>query len=239
MNKTKLEEYQDDPQGMLNIPEATMKVVGDPVIVYDFPINGDIGEVRKYEGLFDVLHNATENDVVRLHINTCGGLLNTAQQIGVEIERAACLVVAIVVGECSSAGTLIALSCHQVEYIDPDSEWLFHTMRYGTHDIAPHVEAKVAHSKELMRRVAEKYYTGILTEEEIANLIRGDQLYFFGDEIKRRLDLKQEKEQQEEQECALKDMPIEALEELSDEINTVLAEKYEALETEEDVVEEY
>ena len=75
--------------------------------------------------------------------------------------------------------------------------------------------------------------------KEIANLIRGDQLYFFGDEIKRRLDLKQEKEQQEEQEYALKDMPIEALEELSDEINTVLAEKYEALETEEDVVEEY
>lgn len=238
MKKTKLEEYQDDLEGMLNIPEATMKVVGDPVIVYDFPINGEIGEVSKYQGLFDVLHNATENDVVILHINTPGGLLNTAQQICAEISSAPCAVIGNVVGECSSAGTLIALSCQELN-IDPDASFLFHSMSYGTGGIASHVESYVVHSKELMRRVAEKYYTGILTEEEITNLIRGDQLYFFGDEIKRRLDQKQEKEQQEEQECALKDMPIEALEELSDEINTVLADKYEALETEEDVVEEY
>lgn len=213
-----------------NIPEATMKVVGDPVVIYDYPINGEIGEVSKYQGLFDVLHTATENDMVLLHITTPGGSLLTAQKICAEIASAVCTVVGVVVGECASAGTLIALSCDSLD-IDPDASFLFHTMSYGTEGMAPHIESYVEHSKEVMQRLCERHYTGILTEEEIKSLLRGDQLWLFGDEVKNRIDELRKKEAPEEgeedllDEQRLEDMSVEELEDLMDQINDVLSSK--------------
>lgn len=197
-NKIKQQEEDfEDLKVFSSKPEVTMKSVGEPVYIYDFPINGKIEEVEKYQNLFDVFRVATEGDAVILTINTCGGLLHTAQQICAEIESSAATVIGCVVGDCSSAGTIIAMSCDSL-YIAPDSSWLFHTGSYGTSGMAPHVEARVEHYKALMKRVAEKYYKDVLTEEEIARLIRGDQLYFFGDEISKRLAEKAEEEQEDE-----------------------------------------
>lgn len=216
-NKIKQEsEDFEDLKMFSNKPEVTMKNVGEPAYIYDFPINGSIEEVDKYQNLFDVLRVATENDVLILTINTCGGLLHTAQQICAEIEASAATVVGSVVGGCSSAGTLVAMSCDSLN-IAPDSSWLFHTGSYGTAGMAPHVESYVEHSKELMKRIADKYYKDVLTEEEIARLIRGDQLYFFGDEISKRLAEKAEDEEQQEAEeepsSGLEDLPTYQLEE--------------------------
>ena len=231
MHNKKQEDFVEMIGGSsLDIPEATMRIVGEPAVIYDYPITGRIGEVDKYRNLFDVLHNATEQDVVILHINTRGGDLHTAQKICAEIECAACPVVGIVVGECASAGTIIAIACDEIN-IDPDSNWLFHTMSYGTDGMAPHIEAHVEHSKGIMTRLCERHYKGILTEQEVKDLLRGDQIWMFGDEVKERVDNLRKQEAQEVGEeyveQHLDDMSIEELEDLMDQINDVLASKTE------------
>ena len=231
MHNKKQEDYAEMISGSpLCIPEATMKIVSDPIVIYDFPITGTIGEVDKYRNLFDVLHNATEQDVVFLHITTPGGSLHTAQKICAEIGSASCSVVGIVVGECASAGTLIALACDELS-IDPDSSWLFHTMSYGTDGMAPHIEAHVEHSKGIITRLCERHYKGILTEQEVKDLLRGDQIWMFGDEVKERVDNLRKQEAQEvgeeDVEQHLDDMSIKKLEDLMDQINDVLASKTE------------
>ena len=229
MRNKKQEDYVEMIGGSpFCILEATMKIVSDPVVIYDYPITGTIGDVDKYRNIFDVLHNATEQDVAILHITTPGGDLHTAQKICAEIEAASCTVVGIVVGECASAGTLIALACDEIN-IDPDSNWLFHTMTYGTDGMAPHIEAHVEHSKGIMTRLCERHYKGILTEHEVKDLLRGDQLWMFGDEAKKRIDALQQQEAQtvdaEDTEQNLEDMSVEELEDLLEQINYVLCGK--------------
>lgn len=224
-NKVKQEEDFDDLKAFSNKPEVTMKSVGEPVYIYDFPINGEIGEVEKYQNLFDVLRVATENDAVILTINTCGGLLHTAQQICAEIESSAAAVVGCVVGQCCSAGTIIAMSCDTLN-IDPDSSWLFHTGSYGASGTAPHIESQVDHFKLFMKRIADKYYKDVLTEEEIARLIRGDQLYFFGDEISNRLSEKTEEEQDDTEESPSTEIEGLSTEQLKEVLKGIEAELY-------------
>lgn len=223
---------EDVSQG--NIPEGTIKDTSVVSNRYEFPIDGPIEESDKYTNLFNILRNASPEDVVFLHINTEGGVLSTAQQICVAMNACEAPVYGFVSGECSSAGTLIAFSCDAL-WIDDDSSWLLHTGAYSCGGIAPHIESAVEHNKVLMKRIAEKHYKNILSEEEISRLLKGDQLYFFGDEISKRVEnrnlIEQEESKVKEETCFanLENLSIEELEELVDQANELLMEKYEAL----------
>lgn len=81
--------------------------------VYNCYITGDIGSPRGYNELHYILEIAKEGDIVKLHINTGGGYIDSAFQIVAGIKKTKAFVIAHIVGTVASAGTIIALSCDE------------------------------------------------------------------------------------------------------------------------------
>lgn len=175
----------DTPRGIVrNLMQDVQEVN-----CYEYPIKGEITDPIDYEELVNMLRSACENDIVRLSINTEGGNLHTVQELVEEIYQSHALVACSVYGECCSGGTMLALACASMDDYDitDNSSWLFHNASWGTGGKAQDVEDSVDHSRILFRRVMKQHYSDFLTEDEIEEVIRGKQLWMFGDEVKERL----------------------------------------------------
>lgn len=195
-------------------PRGIVRQLVPAVVMYEYPLKGPIGEAIEYEELSNILRSACEDDIVKITINTSGGLLHTAQEIVAEIKNSDAFVVAAVYGECCSAGTMVALACDGFD-IAHNSTWLFHNAQHGSVGKAQDVEDEVLHAKKLFKRVLEQHYTDFLTDEEIADVTRGRQLYLFGDEVAERLEARIAKWEKEAEEQAEQDEEDTSSEEAS------------------------
>ena len=71
----------------------------------------EIGDARQFLKWYDILQNATEDDLVVIHVNCYGGNLFTAIQIITQIKTCQAQVVCQIESACCSAATMIALAC--------------------------------------------------------------------------------------------------------------------------------
>lgn len=152
------------------------------------PLDEGITDAAYYRGVFQVLEDAGEGDLVRIKINNGGGSLTTALHFATLIRECAATVVAEILCECHSAASVIALACDEWE-VGPWAHMLVHTAEYGTGIAkAPDIEQHVAFSKKQLTRVLKEVYDGFLTASEINKVIKGDQLYFDNFEIAKKLE---------------------------------------------------
>lgn len=172
--------------------QVAVREIEPPCYQYEFSINKEIRELDEYENLINALRSATDRDVVVLTITSPGGNLHTAQMIISEIESTSAYTVALVVGEASSAASMIALSCCELVAED-DSTWLLHDLSTGVGGKSSDIASYVDHMKLLSKRVIRKYYNGFLNEEVIAQILNGRQVYMFGDEIMQLWSARQER----------------------------------------------
>ena len=164
-------------------PRATVRELHNPSYEYSFPIDSGIGDLANYDELLTILRNATENDVVIISINSPGGSLHTAQVIVDEINACEATTIASVAGECASAATMVALACDRL-YTTPNSSWLFHNMStFGLGGKNSDVIAFAEHSKQLAMRIAEQHYKHFLPDSTISDLLKGEEIYMFGNDV--------------------------------------------------------
>lgn len=153
-------------------------------------IDEEIGLPSKYRYVSKAICDLSEEDEVRFFINSPGGLFSGLQTVLSSLELSGCHSVAVIQGDCSSAASMLALSCKEI-HVSPYATMLVHFVSYGSQGSASHIRAHVEHTQRTTEAIFKEIYSGFLTEQEIESCINDDkQLYFDADEILERINNK-------------------------------------------------
>jgi ATP-dependent protease ClpP protease subunit len=128
-----------------------------------------------------------ENDQVNLLINSSGGYLSTAIAIIEGIKASDAMVRAIIVGECHSAASMIALNCHEIVVTD-SAHMMTHTASYGTGGMTQNVKSHSDFSTGFINKIIDSTYSGFMQNDEIIELKKGVEFWFDADQIRTRLE---------------------------------------------------
>ena len=176
---------QEQPELFTKKYPITSKAGEENTIVYTIFIFGEIGAPSDFSEIVSVLDNTEIGDVVIFKLNTPGGRLDTTLSILDAIHASKAQTVAEISGDCSSAGTFIALPCDGL-YVSKHSEFMCHNFSGGSggkgHEIKAHTEFMLPNNAKLMRKV----YKSFLNKKEIKQLIDGKDFYMGPKEVMER-----------------------------------------------------
>jgi len=193
---------------------------------YEYYLTGPIGPSEDYMDLCNILRSASEQDEVVIRINSGGGYVSTGNMIINAISESQANVIGFIESDCGSMATFIFLACHTWG-VSEAAEFFAHTASYGTWG----KESENYSQAEFMRKQTHKFirkrYKNFLFDDEIENIILGQDVFLDSDEIMDRLELfsaaREEQgcgdpectdcNQEPEKEFSLKDMIKEAVKE--------------------------
>ena len=151
-----------------------------------------IGNPEEYTDWLDTIRNCTENDIIKIHINSPGGDLLATIQLIRALQETAASVICSVEGQCMSAATLIFLQADVVEVSD-HSMFMFHNYSGGTFgkggEMMDQLKYEAAWSEKMFRNI----YEDFLTEEEIDSMLNNKDIWMTGEEVIQRINQKAEK----------------------------------------------
>ena len=196
-NKADLDEESDDFVGGKNVLGYFMKQ--KIATQYTVTIDEAFTEPSYYRGVVSMLMGASEEDTVIFLINSPGGRLSGLLTLLEGINMTDATTLAVLVGECSSAASMFALHCDQV-FVSENATMLCHNVSYGTNGKGSDVLAHVNHVAKTSEKLLRSTYLNFLSEKEILELLNGQEIYLDSDEIKARLEQKQQATADQEQE---------------------------------------
>mgnify|MGYP003487986169 FL=1 len=154
-------------------------------------LNQPFMQPEYYDNVVDALGRASPEDIFEFKINSPGGHYSGLVSLLDAIENTDALVIANIVGDCSSAGSIFALKCHQVR-VGPYGEMLCHVSRYGFNGKSPDNVSHVMHTAKVTENLMKEAYEGFLSESEIQEVISGKELYLDSEQIMERLEKREE-----------------------------------------------
>lgn len=179
MNKHIVCEEQEDL-----IP--TVKLYQRPMgTIYDAYIH-EIGSPEMFADLLYVLDTASEDDVIKLTINSPGGSLSTTMQLYNAIQNANCPVIANVVGMAASGGSIVMLACNEWNVMK-NAKVMVHAASGGVEGKSHEIQASVEFDKKWDAQTFSDIYKGFLTDKEITEVLAGKDFWFTGEETMVRL----------------------------------------------------
>ena len=152
---------------------------------YTVPIDTDFVEPSHYRAVVQMMDNATENDLVLFKINSRGGALSGLQTLLEAIKCTEAHTVAVVVGQCSSAASILLMYCDSAVVTD-SANALIHHVSFWTGGKGADVLSHVQHVAKTSEKLMKEAYEGFLTEDEIKEVIGGKELYLDADEMRER-----------------------------------------------------
>lgn len=153
----------------------------------DAYITAEIVDPIEYNELCHMIRNATSKEVIRLHINTPGGRLDSSSMIIDAIGQSEAYVIGVLSGTVASAGTMIALACDELE-CSSYLEFMIHYFSGGTGGKGNEIKAHSSFINKHMPMVFKKMYAGFLTDKEIEDVIEGKDIWLNGDEVMERFE---------------------------------------------------
>lgn len=133
-----------------------------------------------------LLREATENDTVEFYVNSVGGNIAAAIPIVNAIRHTKANVVGILMAQAHSAASLVLLACPMTE-INPHTEMLIHSATYGVYGKVGDVRDEVRHTQQYIEDIMDEMYANFLTQEEIAEVKNGREMFLRYDDIVGRL----------------------------------------------------
>lgn len=143
----------------------------------------DSGTARQ---LCFLLRTMEKDDKMFLRINSLGGRFDIAAQIVNAIKDCKGVVTGVIEQECASAASMIFLSCDQWQ-VYRWGEMMIHYASYSVGGKSHEITAKVRSHDSLFPKIFSDIYRNFLTEDEIDNIIRGQDMYLTSDAIETRL----------------------------------------------------
>jgi ATP-dependent protease ClpP protease subunit len=177
-------------------PRTYFKEVSNKV--YEHYLDYDLDDFSIARELCTVLRGVDPEDTVALRINSMGGRFDVATQIINAINECPGTVIGIIEQECASAATMVFLACSQWQ-VNPWGEMMIHYTSYGTGGKGHEISARVTNSDVFFPKVFREIYEHFLSEEEIVDVIKGQDIYLTQDSIISRLELVAEKRNQEQE----------------------------------------
>jgi ATP-dependent protease ClpP protease subunit len=179
-------------------PASQLKAfINKPVAaLHTFYLSGTIGEPNEYISWFEVMRNAGENDIIQIHINSYGGDLFTAIQFLRAIADSPAHVVCSVEGACMSAATMVFLCADSFE-VSEHSIFMFHNYSGGTMGKGGEMIDQLMHERKWSQHLLNRIYKDFLTEDEVASVLDNRDIWMDGEQVLKRLQLRQEKFEKE------------------------------------------
>ena len=153
----------------------------------DAYITVTISDPIEYNELCHILRSASSKEVIRLHINTPGGSLDSATMIIDAINQSDAYIIGVLSGTVASAGTMIAMVCDELE-CSSYLEFMIHCFSGGTAGKGNEMKSHSSFINKHMPMVFKKIYAGFLTEAEIDDVIEGKDIWLNGDEVLERFE---------------------------------------------------
>lgn len=147
----------------------------------------DIGHPDEYRDELNLINTSTEMDTIVLDICTDGGVLDTAMLFKRALFNTPAHTVAIIGPACSSAGSILALSCEE-HVLDDTSNLMIHTSTYGLVAKDTDIYEHANFSRKQLRKLYEDVYSGFLSESDLEDVIKGTPFYFDADQLAERLE---------------------------------------------------
>jgi ATP-dependent Clp protease protease subunit len=159
------------------------KILGQ---LYTFYLVGEITTPNDYVDWFEIIRNATENDIVKIHINSPGGNLFTAVQLMRVMAESQANILTSVEGACMSAATMVFLSGDGFE-ISEHSMFMFHNYSGGTIGKGGEMYDNIMYERKWSDKFMRSIYDGFLTDLEIKSMLENKDIWMEPEEVFKRL----------------------------------------------------
>jgi len=154
------------------------------------PIDEEIKGQSYYRQVAQRISELSSTDSVKFEISSPGGNLDGLFTILSSLEKTEATTAAILNGKVHSAASILALNCDMV-FVSENAYMMIHSVSFGSagkmHDVSSHVDFMKKQSKKLV----DSTYEGFLSEEEIADVHKGIEIWLDSDEIIVRLAARQ------------------------------------------------
>ena len=155
--------------------------------LYEFYLSGLITGPEDYIEWFNTIRSASDQDVVKIYINSSGGDLNTALQFMRVLSETQATVVCSVEGSCMSAATMIFL-CADVFEVTPHSLFMFHNYSGGIFGKGGEIYDQAVFEREWSKQFLQYIYKDFLTSKEIDSLLENKDLWLHSEEVSNRVE---------------------------------------------------
>lgn len=146
-----------------------------------------IGEPMDWADELDIIHTAGQYDTIVLDVCSPGGMLDTAILFHRALKNTEATTVAIIGPECSSASSIIALSCQEF-VLDETSALMAHTSSWGIAGKDTDIYEHSMFSRKQLCKLFENVYSGFLSNDELSDIIKGTPMYFDYTELEKRIE---------------------------------------------------
>jgi len=140
-----------------------------------------------YSELVYTLREAKKGDIINLHINNGGGVVDSAFMIFDAIAKSKATVVAHLAGIVASAATIITMACDKI-VIARFTQFMVHNYSGGTSGKGHEIKAYVQFSDKELNRAFREIYAGFLTDKEMTEIIDGQDVWLNETEVQTRWD---------------------------------------------------
>ncbi len=145
-------------------------------------LTGAIEEPFLYNELCYLLKTADADYTIDLYINTPGGIIDSAFMIADAITTSPAKVIGHLSGTVASAGTLITMTCAEVN-ITPHLSFMIHNYSGGMAGKGHEMKARQKFTDDHLNDAFKAFYSGFLTDEEMDRVIEGTDLWMGTDEV--------------------------------------------------------
>lgn len=153
--------------------------------VFHLWLVGEIGDARCFMKWYDILQNASDDDLVVIHINSCGGEMMTAVQIVTQIKLCSAQVVCQIESMCCSAATMVALACDGL-ICYPHGYMMIHTSSGYSFGKQSDIKKEEEFFNPWLEDFFNEIYKHFLSKKEIQSVLEGKDLWLKSDEVMER-----------------------------------------------------
>lgn len=191
--KEKKESNMSNPNQVQTSGNTTKAFINKPITtLHTFYLSGTIEEPSEYIAWFEIMRNASEHDVIQIHINSYGGDLFTAIQFLRAIADTPAHVICSVEGACMSAATMVFLTADTFE-VSEHSIFMFHNYSGGTIGKGGEMIDQLQHERKWSQHLLSRIYADFLTESEIKSLLDNKDIWMDGEQVLKRLNARHDK----------------------------------------------
>lgn len=154
---------------------------------YTVNITDDFDRPSTFDQLVALLGSATEDDEIVFNINSNGGYIDTLNMLLGWKALCPARQVHVLMGNASSAGSAFFLSKADQYIVGEGATMMIHEFQSGLSGTQSNNERRNAHSSAENKKFITKTYAHFLSEEEVAQVLLGVEIYLDSDEIHERL----------------------------------------------------
>ncbi|MGE9984910.1 Clp protease ClpP [Desulfovibrio sp. SGI.169] len=148
-------------------------------------IDTDFESPETFRGIIRAIEQAREVDTVTLKINSHGGRTDSAQAVYAALMECKAKTIARIITAYSS-GSIVAMSCDEIQ-TTPHCTMMIHNASGFSWGKVGDMKAQSTFLEKHFRKWFDELYSGFLTAEEIADVLKGQEVWLREEDIKSRL----------------------------------------------------